>query len=295
MTMPPTIREYIKGDLRGRIGSGAALPVDLTLAALSGHYGVSFTPVREAIRDLVSEGILRKGVGGRVEVNPARRKRAVSEPVAPPRSSARIESELAVEMIGKSLRGEADYVREEATAARFGVGRTAIRQVFSRLSGRGLLVHVPRCGWRVRAFDGRDLDAYLEAREAVELKALDLAWPRLEDAELRRMLAGNDPRGPRLNNEIHLYLIETSRNPYLRDFFDRHGAYYTTLFDFAAPETSEAAEMARQHRAILEALIVRDRPATRRELSRHIRAQSPVVQDLLARLGRTPRPEKAPR
>ena len=59
-----------------------------------------------------------------------------------------LETELATEVIRKSLKGEGDYLREEATSHRFGVGRTAIRQAFLQLAGRGLIVHVPRCGWR---------------------------------------------------------------------------------------------------------------------------------------------------
>ena len=117
---------------------------------------------------------------------------------APPRQACDLESGLAAEVIRKSLRGEGDYLREEATAERFGVGRTAIRQAFSQLAGRGLIVHVPRCGWRVRAFDEADMAAYLEVREVLENKALALARPHLVDVDLRRMLAGNvsGKRGP---------------------------------------------------------------------------------------------------
>ena len=121
-------------------------------------------------------------------------------------------------------------------------------------------MHVPRCGWRVRAFDENDLVAYLEVREVLENKALALARPHLVEADLRRMLAGNVSRsgGPRLDNSLHRYLVEKSGNDYLREFFDRHGAYYTSLLDFAAPETCVVAAMARQHRKILRALIAQD-------------------------------------
>ena len=168
------------------------------------------------------------------------------------------------------------------------MGRTAIRQAFLQLAGRGLIVHVPRCGWRVRTFDEADMAAYLEVREVLEIKALSLARPHLVDADLRRMLAGNASRkgGPRLDNSLHRYLVEKSGNDYLRDFFNRHGAYYTSLLDFAAPETHVVAAMARQHRKILRALLAQDWPQARRELARHIRAQRPIVGDLLKRIGR---------
>ena len=197
------------------------------------------------------------------------------------------ETVLTREIIQRSLRGDADYLREEATAQRIDVGRTALRQFFSRLAGKGLLEHVPRCGWRVRAFSAVDLAAYLEVRETLELKALDLARPRLVPEDLRRMLSGNLPASgqqARLDNQLHAYLIEKAENRYLADFFERHGLYYTTLFDHAAPAAKVVAEMARQHRTILRALLEKDWPRARRALSHHIRSQQPIIEKLLAQL-----------
>jgi DNA-binding GntR family transcriptional regulator len=290
--MSSTMSEYIRQDLMSRIGSSRSLPFELTLSSLSRHYSVSFTPVREAVRDLVAEGVLLKGDNGRVAVNPSpsrrdRKCRAAESP-KPPTQSADLEASLAEELIERSLRGDSEYIREEAAARRHRVGRTAIRQVFSRLAGRGLIVHVPRCGWRVRLFDESDLNAYLETRESLELKALDLARPRLAESELRQMLSGNvaDAQSPRIDNDIHRYMIEKSQNSYISDFFSRHGAFYTTLFDYAAPETHVVAEMARQHGDILKALIAKDWRGARRALAHHIRAQQPIVLELMRCVGR---------
>jgi DNA-binding GntR family transcriptional regulator len=301
-SMTTTISNHIKRDLSGRIESGLGPPADLTLAALSRHYGVSFSPVREAIRDLVAEGVLAKGENGRVRLNPLRQaglNPGEPEPLSPPPNrAAELEAALAVEVIARSLRRDAKYLREEVTAMSLGVGRTAIRQVLGRLAGRGLVVHVPRCGWRVRPFDEADLDAYLEVREVLELKALELARPHLVATDLRRMLAGNAPAGtvPRLDNDLHGYLVEKAGNGYIRDFFDHHGAYFTTLLDFAAPETRVVAAMAREHRVILRALIDGDWPRAGEALAQHIRGQRPIVRDLMLRVGRFPmKPEDDPR
>jgi DNA-binding GntR family transcriptional regulator len=199
-----------------------------------------------------------------------------------------LEASLTAEVIRLSLAGRAVHLREEATAARFGVGRSALRQALGRLAGKGLIEYLPRRGWRVRAFDEADLRAYLAARECLELKALDLAMPQLDRADLEAMLHGNEPgaEGPRLDNQLHRHLVEKAGNPYIRDFFERHGLYFTTLLDFAAPEAAAVARMAGQHRAILVALLAGDRRAARRELARHIRAQLPVLRRLLRRHGR---------
>ena len=42
-----------------------------------------------------------------------------------------------------------------------------------------------RRAWRLRPFRKEDLGAFLEIRELLELKAMDLAWPYLVDENLR--------------------------------------------------------------------------------------------------------------
>jgi DNA-binding GntR family transcriptional regulator len=292
--MPSTIGGFIKSDLAERLRTGQGVPKALTLQALSHHYRVSLTPVREAVRELVACGVLVKGSNGRLHANLDGREALAGETsgiaagASPPIRSVELEEALTQDILLKSLRGDGRYLREEATAASFGVGRTAIRQAFNRLAGRGLIEHVPRCGWRVRPFDEDDLRSYLVVRETLEIKALDLARPRLVEADLRRMLEGNAPDGgaSRLDNDLHAYLISKSGNVYIRDFFERNGAYYGSLFDFAAPETSVVEAMAAQHRDVLLALIARDWPRARRALAHHIQAQEPIVRELLQRLTR---------
>jgi len=280
------ITAYIKQDLKRRIGAGEDVPAKLTLADLAAHYRVSFTPVRRAVDELIHERFLEKKDNGRLAVVPQKGRRVL--PVEEPAAPRDWERELALDVIRQSLRGEGDYLREEATAEKYEVGRTVIRQAFSRLAGKGLLEHVPRCGWRVRSYDEADMLAYLEVREMMELKALDLARPNLTDDDLQRMLAGNAPAagkaGPRLDNDLHRYLIAKAGNLYIRDFFDRHGVYYTTLFDHAALGAETVAEMASQHREILRAMLEKDWRKARQALSEHIRAQAPVVKMLMAKL-----------
>jgi DNA-binding GntR family transcriptional regulator len=118
--------------------------------------------------------------------------------------------------------------------------------------------------------------------------ALELARPHLVESDLRRMLSGNVPdgRSPRLDNDLHRYFVGKAGNTYIDDFFDRHGAYYTTLFDYAAPETHLVRTMAHQHRAILQALLEKDWTRARQALASYIRAQQPIVLELLRRIGR---------
>ena len=195
---------YIREDLKSRIRSRGDLPAKLTLADLSRHYGVSFTPVRAAVRDLVRDRTLRKGSNGRLEIRPAAARAASSRRPPAPERPGGAERRLMTAALRHSLKGEEVYLREELTAAEYGMGRTVVRQVFARLVGTGLLEHVPRRGWRVRPLRDEELDAYLDVRETLELKALDLSRPRLVRADLARMAGRHESR---LDNDLHRYLM----------------------------------------------------------------------------------------
>lgn len=282
-----TLTHYIEEDLRRRIQAGQDV-YPLTLAGLSHHYGVSFAPVRSALNALIEEGLIRKKKNnGRLEVNADKVGTKKSyQPVASPLKSADWDRIFIKEVMLASLSGSATYLREEALAEKHGTGRSVIRSAFSRFAGAGLIEHVPRRGWRVRPLNLEDMRAYLQVRETLELKALDLAKAQLVREDLEQMLAANqasDCRDPSmLDNRLHEYIIEKSGNHYIRDFFRQHvTVYYRTLFDYAAPEASVVAEMAGQHRRILEALITRAWKRARLALSEHIRSQERVLSQLL--------------
>lgn len=280
-----TLTHYVEEDLRRRIQSGQDLPHHLTLASLSRQYGVSFAPVRSALDTLIQEGLIRKKENnGRIEVNSDKvGTKGSYEPVAIPLKSDDWDRILIKEVMLASLSGTATYLREEALAQKHGTGRSVIRSTFSRFAGAGLIEHIPQRGWRVRPLNLADMQAYLQVRETLELKALDLARPHLVREHLVQMLAANQPDGTAApDNRLHEYIIEKSGNHYIRDFFRQHVAtYYRTLFDYAAPETSVVVEMAEQHTRILDALIARAWTRARVALAEHIQSQERVLGRLL--------------
>jgi DNA-binding GntR family transcriptional regulator len=187
-----------------------------------------------------------------------------------------------------SLRGQADFLREEAMAAHFGIGRMLLRQTFSRLAGMGVIEHVPRRGWRIRPFEERDLHSFLEIRELLEIQALRSARENLEAPVLQQLQAANEPLTPdgppRIDNSLHAYFIERAGNRFISSFFSQNGGYFRWLFDNATLEAHLIAEMACEHAAILKASLDRDWATAESILSKHIRAQGAIVQQLIAKV-----------
>jgi Transcriptional regulators len=291
-----SIAEYIKDDLAVRLRTGERLPDQLTLDSLAEMYQVSFTPVRAAVAELIHEGLLAKGPNRRLVATVSVEKNGngvhSDVPPVPPSPPRDPFEQISGDLVRLSLEGKPVYLREEVTAEKYDISRSAIRNIFHRLAGEGILDHIPRRGWRLRPFRQVDLQAYIEVREALELKALDLSLDRLDQFELRRMLEANqfpeqDNESPVIDESFHDYLIELSGNPYIKDFFTRQGRYYRLLFQWEDHNREAAIETVRQHREILTSLLEKNWAEARRKLSYHILKNHPI-------LNRTENPGVAP-
>jgi len=193
---------------------------------------------------------------------------------------------VAQALVRLSLEGEPILLREQATAEKYDLSRTAIRQIFHRLASDGLLEHLPRRGWQLRPFRQDDLDSFTEIRVTLERKALDLAKHRLLEEDLIEMLERNrfpknDQEAPEIDDGLHAYLIAKAENSYIADFFARQGKYYEMLFDWEALDRTAALQTVEHHREILESLIARDWETAADRLENHIRHNHPVLRQLL--------------
>ena len=286
------LSDQIERQMLAMLANEQPLPFKLTLSGISKHFGVSPMPVRRAVDQLIADGLLRKLDNGRIEPDPdaIAALEQVAVEVAGEELPDPIEQRIADEVVMRSLTREEHYLREAVTAERFGVGRTVVRRVFGHLAGQGLLEHVARCGWLVRPYREKDMLDYLDIRETLEVKALRLARDRLDPAMLQSIRSGNHPGGRgkpvQLDNRLHTYWIEQSGNRYIADFFEKHGAFYSALFDYAAIDPSAHSATARQHIEILDALLAGDQRAAVKALVRHIRAQQPNVAGLIDNLTR---------
>lgn len=280
------ISDYIEQDLESRIRSGSDLPERWTLMNIAGMYDVSLTPVRAALDVLVERKLLVRRENGRLYLGDTPRGAGRKAPPRRPAPPVDWDARIGREVILRSLRGlENDFIREEAMAEKHGIGRSLLRGTFQRLAGGGLLQHVPRRGWRVPRFDREEMESYLVIRETLEVKALDLAQPHLDAEHLNRMIAGNGDdaiRRGEIDNTLHAYFVEESRNRYIEAFFDSNGRYYNALFDYAALGTKVVAEMAGQHVEILTHARAKRWSRARAALAHHIQSQRPVMEAMIA-------------
>ncbi len=279
-----TISQQIEAELQGLASRGELPSYRLTLTAIAERFGASIQPARTAVDALLQEGWMLRDAQRQLVLNPAKKGCAVKYTPVAVVPQPDVETALTQHVIRASLRGESVFLREEESAEQLGVGRAVVRAILNRLSGRGVVEHVPRRGWRIHAFSEARMGEYLEVRELLELRALELSADRLDARELERLIARNTPTRNgrvRIDNSLHSYWIGQAGNRYISEFFALHGQYYATLFDYASLEASVVAEMAAQHRAILCALLEGNLTEAKRVLRRHIRSQRPNVAQLM--------------
>jgi DNA-binding GntR family transcriptional regulator len=278
--------EYIEQDLMYRIQNGLEVPEKLTLEGLSEHYQVSLTPIRNALKVLIDQGYLKRSArGGSLTVNKAMVGTKKGASLLLPERPKNQYEQVANDLMTLSFKGQEVFLREHSAANKYGISRTAMRQIFERLVGLGILEHVPRKGWSLRPFRCEYLLMFAEAREMMEVGALRLSQVRLVEEDLlairdRNVLSKAEGKMPRVDNSLHDYLILKSQNLFIKDFFDRYRRYYDVLHRWELRDHAAAMESVRQHRQLAEALIRRDWSEAERILVQHIHHSQAGIQKL---------------
>jgi DNA-binding GntR family transcriptional regulator len=279
------ITDIIENDLKSRIDRGVDYPQNVTLNGLAEIYDVSLTPVRTAVNSLIKQHYIVKQPNGRLDINQKKvgcLKTNSAKIVLEPKT----DELLLKHILKQSLKGGEVFLREEACAERYGVGRTVIRGIFNSFAARGVLAHVPRCGWKVHSYSHEDMCAFLEIREIMELKALNLAKGNIDLEKIEHFLAKNqlDGKNQLIDDDLHDYFIECAGNAYIKGFFDKQGLYWAALFNYAAPETASVTTMANEHCDILSAVLHNDWGSARKALSQHVRSQEPIISTLIDKI-----------
>jgi DNA-binding GntR family transcriptional regulator len=177
-------------------------------------------------------------------------------------------------------------------AERFGVSHTPIREALITLAGIGIVDLLPNRGAVVRRVTSREVREVCQVRRALECEAARSACGRIElaelhalAAELRRLMATNGRSKARfieqaraVDSRLHDLVADSCGNAFLAQEIGRLKILFRAFRDVAW-EHDEArndfhrlAEEAREHLAIVEALLAGDPKEAARAMARHIRS-----------------------
>jgi DNA-binding GntR family transcriptional regulator len=191
-------------------------------------------------------------------------------------------------------------LQEADLSRRLGMSRTPLREAIRRLSEEGLVEVLPYKGARVVHLDGRQLHELFDVREAVEGMAARLAAThasrphvdrtrRLLRARLRQLSRpGAQYRVPAL--DFHQEIIEAAGNHLLSDVARRLYGRLWLARTVSGAFHERAADAAREHLEILDAIARRDADAAERLMRQHIRRSRENLLRYLEESRRVPLP-----
>jgi len=193
------------------------------------------------------------------------------------------------EIVNGSIR-PGEHLVTQALSRRFGVSHTPVREALIMLAGMGLVDASPNRGSIVRRVTAREVREICQVRRALECEAVRLACGRIERHELEslreslRALVGAEEDRPAvgvtearaLDSRLHDVIACGSGNTFLVNELGRFSILFRAFRDAAWSYTESRNDYHRlgaeasEHLAIVEALLVEDRPTAVSAMAQHI-------------------------
>jgi DNA-binding GntR family transcriptional regulator len=175
---------------------------------------------------------------------------------------------------------------EDKLASAFGVSRTRIRPVLVRLANEQVVTLTPNRGATIAQPSEQEAREVFEARRLIEPRLVELFIARagaedmaclkqcIADEDAAR-LAGDMRRAIRLSGDFHLHIAERAGHQtlgrILRELTSRTSLILMTYSPAHAREREEATACGcREHRALLDAITLRDAPEAARRMHDHL-------------------------
>jgi DNA-binding GntR family transcriptional regulator len=172
-------------------------------------------------------------------------------------------------------------VREDELMRELGFGRTPLREAIKRLALESLVAVQPRRGTSVTDVDAAGIVHIAEVRADLEGQAAELAARRMDAAArvkaeaLRQELeaigrASDQDELMRMDERIHRFVWEASRNPYLADTLDRFYALSLRIWHVVLDRVPGLATAVHDHAQLLEAVLAHDAAQARTLMRQHV-------------------------
>jgi len=170
-------------------------------------------------------------------------------------------------------------VTEQGVADELGISRTPAREALRRLEIDGLVVSEPRFGMKVTELGYIETLELYEAREALEMAAVEICAEKISDIEiaeleiLQEQMAGSvrDPsRMASLNYAFHKALLNAVKNRYLTMSFEVIQKTLAILGPTTLANTERAEESLIEHQELIQCLKHHDSEGARKVMGRHL-------------------------
>ena len=204
----------------------------------------------------------------------------------------RVYGELRADMISCRLPPGLE-IRESELAARFGVSKSPVRDALMRLEREGLVITLPRQGYRVAPVSLADVQDMFHLRDALERACMERIVRSASDAQLlgldrfRRFDETSWPGGfVAYNREFHHAVSRTAGNArmhsQLADLIDQMER--AVQLSVSSLKKNDPQSLVDEHGAIIDALQARQLSRAQRLASRHVAGAGQRVMRAISRV-----------
>ncbi|MCA6974692.1 GntR family transcriptional regulator [Pectobacterium carotovorum] len=187
--------------------------------------------------------------------------------------------EILINAIEKGELQPGERLQETRLAQQFGLSRTPIREALHRLEALGLVEPGPQRGLMIAQISYERLRQLFAVREGLERLAMELAVASAsaEELELLQDMVEvektlTDSRKLHDHNRLfHRQIYRATHNPYLNEMLENLRIHLSLLRGTTYESTERTEEARREHQAIVEALVRRDKDAAQEAACQHIR------------------------
>ena len=204
----------------------------------------------------------------------------------------KVYDQLRAEMISCALPPGTE-IRENELALRFGVSKSPVRDALMRLEREGLVITLPRQGYRVAPISLADVQDMFHLRDALERACMERISRRANDEQLagldrfRRFVATEWQGGfVAYNREFHRALARMAGNPRMRDqLIDLIDQMERAVqLSVSSLKKSDPQTLVAEHTQLICALQARQTARAQRLVSRHVGEAGKRVMQALSRV-----------
>lgn len=184
-------------------------------------------------------------------------------------------------------------IRESELAARFGVSKSPVRDALMRLEREGLVITLPRQGYRVAPVSLADVQDMFHLRDALEQACMERITRRADDEQLaelsrfRRFDPADWPGGfVAYNREFHRTLARIAGNARMRDhLIDLIDQMERAVqLSVSSLKKGDPQSLVDEHAELIDALQARQAARAQRIVGRHIGEAGKRVMQAMSRV-----------
>lgn len=204
----------------------------------------------------------------------------------------RVYEELRADIISCRL-APGSEIREGELALRFGISKSPVRDALMHLQREGLVITLPRQGYRVASISLSDVEDMFHLRAALERACMERIVRHASDEQLRTLdrfrsfVPGAWEGGfVSYNRAFHRSLAELARNARMRDHLTDliDQMERAVLVSVSNVKKGDPQSVVREHVELIDALQARQTRKAERIAERHIAAAGKRVSQAISRM-----------